>query len=69
MSRDARPHAGTLQRGDTVKLAQEGPLGVVVRLPRAHPDEFGKVVPKAMVRWSVGLFGEHRRDDLIVVAP
>ena len=59
----------TLRKGDTVKLAQEGPPGVVVRLPRAHADEFGEVVPKAVVRWSVGLFGEHRRDDLIVVAP
>ena len=59
----------TLRKGDIVKLAEEGPPGVVVRLPRAHPDEFGAVIPKAMVRWSVGLFGEHRRDDLIVVAP
>jgi hypothetical protein len=58
-----------LRRGDIVKLTPKGPLGVVVFLPRAGEDKFGEVVPKAMVRWSVGLFGEHRRDDLIVVAP
>jgi hypothetical protein len=58
-----------LRRGDIVKLTPKGPLGVVVFLPRAGEDKFGEVVPKAMVRWSVGLFGEHRRDDPIVVAP